>query len=101
MIMAKRTKKVLGLILSLTMILSLMPTVLAEDEIKITYNGEIIETDTPPVIVDGRTLVPARAVFEAMDCLVEWYEEYQNVVVLGRATIYLTIGSDVMDKLDI
>ena len=31
-----------------------------------------IETDTPPVISDGRTLVPLRVIFEALDAQVEW-----------------------------
>lgn len=31
-----------------------------------------IVTDTPPAIVDGRTLVPVRAIFEAIGATVEW-----------------------------
>lgn len=31
-----------------------------------------IETDTPPTIVDGRTLVPVRAIFEAIGATVTW-----------------------------
>lgn len=31
-----------------------------------------IETDTPPTVVDGRTLVPVRAIFEALGATVEW-----------------------------
>ena len=31
-----------------------------------------IETDTPPTLVDGRTLVPLRAIFEAIGANVEW-----------------------------
>ena len=31
-----------------------------------------IETDTPPAVVDGRTLVPVRAIFEAIGATVTW-----------------------------
>lgn len=31
-----------------------------------------IDTDTPPTIVDGRTLVPLRAIFEALGAEVQW-----------------------------
>lgn len=35
-------------------------------------DGELIGTDTPPTIVDGRTLVPVRVIFEAIGATVEW-----------------------------
>lgn len=31
-----------------------------------------VETDTPPTVVDGRTLVPVRAIFEAIGATVTW-----------------------------
>ena len=103
-----KVKRILGLILSLAMIMAIIPTSLAEDEIKITYNGEVIETDTPPVIIDGRTLVPARAVFERMGCEVEWVEELQLVRVeygdikdyhyIPAILIAIEIESEIMEK---
>ena len=92
-----KVKRILGLILSLAMVLSLVPSVHADDEIKITYNGEIIETDTPPVIIDDRTLVPARAVFEKIGCEVYWLEEYRAVLVnKGMIEIQINIGNNDM-----
>lgn len=35
-------------------------------------NTETIELDSPPVLVDGRTLVPVRFVSEALGCDVDW-----------------------------
>ena len=96
----KGTKRILGLILSLAMGAALIPAAYAEltaakdDEIKITYNGEIIETDTPPVIVDDRTLVPARAVFEKMGCEVEWKDgSYTVPVVKDGGVVELEVNS--------
>lgn len=46
-----------------------------ENEVKVLLNGEAIEFDQPPVIVDGRTLVPIRAVMEKMGGTVNWLAE--------------------------
>lgn len=35
-------------------------------------NGEPVEIDVPAIIVDGRTMIPLRAVSEAFGCSVEW-----------------------------
>ena len=94
-----KIKRFLGLILSLAMILPVVPSALAEDKIKLTYNGEIIETDTPPVIVEERTLVPARAVFETMGMEVDWEESNRTVFVSNDSvSIMIAIENDVMLK---
>ena len=40
--------------------------------IKVTVNGKELAFDQPPVVVNNRTLVPVRAVFESLGCVVEW-----------------------------
>lgn len=47
----------------------------------ITKNGIDIEIDQPPVIRGSRTLIPARALAENLDCLVEWNPETYRVDV--------------------
>ena len=42
------------------------------DSKTMTACGEKIEMDVAPVIVDGRTLVPVRAIFEALGATVSW-----------------------------
>lgn len=50
--------------------------------------------DVKPVIIRGRTLVPARAVFEAMGYKVDWIELQRVVVVTGHGReIRLTLDS--------
>ncbi len=63
-----------------------------------TVDGEELEIDTgrgtAPVIVDGRTLLPVRAVAEAMGGAVEWDAETQTAVLAkGDTIILLMIGS--------
>ncbi len=42
-------------------------------------NGQEIMIDVPAQIMDGKTMVPLRAVAESFDCLVEWEENTQTV----------------------
>lgn len=43
------------------------------NEVKVLLNGNQVEFDQPPEIVDGRTLVPIRAVMEKMGGEVVWH----------------------------
>lgn len=70
-----------------------------EKEITVTVNGDEISFDQPPVIEDGRTLVPVRAIFEALGAEVNWNENTQTVTSQrGDISIHLTIGNNSMDK---
>ncbi|UTW70872.1 copper amine oxidase N-terminal domain-containing protein [Anaerobacillus sp. HL2] len=37
-------------------------------------DGVELKTDQPPVIENGRTLVPLRSIFEALNAKVDWKE---------------------------
>ncbi len=69
-----------------------------EKEIKVQYNGvPVIFADQKPVIIEDRTLVPARGVFEAMGMQVNWDEATQLVTVSDSDYIVqLQIGSNIM-----
>lgn len=47
-------------------------SVSAESEITVLLDGEKIEFDQPPVIISDRTMVPVRAIYEALGAEVEW-----------------------------
>jgi uncharacterized protein YkwD len=63
-------------------------------EINVTVDGErIVFTDQTPALVGGRTLVPVRAVFEAIGFTVGWDEATQMIsLTRGRDSVQLTIG---------
>ncbi len=65
-------KKLLSIILAVVMVLSSVTFVMADDDIKITINGEAKKFDVMPQIIEGRTLVPMRAIFEALGAEVGW-----------------------------
>jgi len=63
-------------------------------------NGEETEIDagrgTAPIITDGRTLVPIRAIVEAFDGTAEWEEDTRSVLLhMEDDTIRLIIDSNV------
>lgn len=63
--------------------------------VDIKVNGEKIETETPAVIVDERTLVPLRAVSEALGCDVSWDADTQGITLTDGDSLYFTwIGRD-------
>ena len=65
----------------------------AADALSILINGEALVTDPAPVIINGRTLVPLRAIFEAIDAEVEWDGETATVTGHKDETfITLVIG---------
>ena len=56
-------------------------------------NNKVETLDAAPVIADGRTLVPVRAVAEALGAQVTWDEATQQVgLVKGDSSVVITIG---------
>lgn len=73
------------------------PTPPATNEIKVLLNGTPVTFDQAPIIEAGRTLVPMRAIFEAMGATVEWEQATQTVTgTKGDIIIKMTIGNPVM-----
>lgn len=69
------------------------------DSISVIVNGEAVEfeQDQTPVIENGRTLVPFRAVLEKMGASVDWDNDTQTVTCsLEGKQVSLVIGSDKM-----
>ena len=68
--------------------------VVATPPITIKIDGELLHTDVPPVIIDGRTMVPLRAIFEALGIDVEWIAETRTIIGTTEDTrIELTVDS--------
>ncbi|MEW6172283.1 MAG: stalk domain-containing protein [Bacillota bacterium] len=61
--------------------------------ITVLVDGKKLSCDTPPVIEGGRTLVPLRAIFEALGAEVDWDGETRTVTGRkGSTAIKLVIG---------
>jgi N-acetylmuramoyl-L-alanine amidase len=64
--------------------------------VSLKIDGAEIATDVPPVIVNDRTLVPARAVFEALGGTVEWHDNVappKVAISYSDIEVLLTIDS--------
>jgi len=86
-------KKLIAILTVAILIVSI--TAIAADYPRIRVDGEFIDTGVQnPVIVDGRTLVPLRAVMERLGFDVDWEPAWgpQSLNPYGRATLELARG---------
>lgn len=77
-------------------------TAFAEDEgrvITVNLDEAPIAFDVPPQLIDGRTMVPLRKIFEALGATVSWDDETQTAsAVKDDTTIQITIGEKILYK---
>lgn len=73
----------IGLITGLIagLILATTTLVFAGDTIKLLVNSRQIYSDVPPQVISGRTMIPARALAEALGAQVGWDETTSSVIV--------------------
>lgn len=69
-------KKLLAVLLASVMLFAV--NACAEDEIKVYVDGEIMTFDTPPELINDRTMVPMRAIFEKLGATVSWNDEFMR-----------------------
>ncbi|MFZ5651035.1 MAG: stalk domain-containing protein [Bacillota bacterium] len=63
-------------------------------EVKVLLNGQELSMDVKPVIENGRTLAPLRAIFEALGAKVDWDDKTGTVTAVRDSTsIKLVIDS--------
>lgn len=91
-------KKIFKFSLAILLLITCLVTTIFANGISVTLNGVKIDfADQEPTIVEGRTLVPLRAIFEALGASVEWDGATSTVTSQkDSTTISLTIGSNVL-----
>lgn len=55
-------------------------------DITVYVNGTYLKTDQAPVIKDGRTMVPLRAIFEALGAEVQWFNDTKTISGYDKQT---------------
>lgn len=95
MIKKKSISYILASLFIVTLFSNITTKALAAENIKVTIDGKQVAFTQQPVVKDGRTLVPLRAIFEAMGYKVSWYEATQEVVASGTNffAVKLKVGS--------
>ena len=93
-------KKIVNFIVVLVLVFNLCNIITyAEKEISVYVNGSKVEFDVEPCIVDGRTMVPLRKIFEELNATVGWFGEKQEIWALrGVIAVHMNIGSNKMYK---
>ena len=99
-----KMKKLIAQILAAVMLITSLCfgnyAALAEDNVTVMVNGNKLDFDQPPIIKDGRTLVPLRAIFEALGAEVLWLEDEQAIAAQsGDTTIVMQIGNKRFGKM--
>lgn len=84
----------LAVILALPMLLQAPLSASAATAISIYIDGARLSTDQAPVAVQGRVLLPLRAIFEGLGSTVDWNQSTQTVTATkGNTTVVLKMKS--------
>lgn len=89
-------KKFISLLITLVLVFSIACpfSASADDSISIIINGKVQQYDQMPVIVNGRTLVPLRGIFEALGAVVSWDDATKTIIgVKATKSIVLQIDN--------
>ena len=71
-----------------------MVTSVPKDVIKVIVNDYPLVFDVAPVIIEGRTMVPLRTIFEALGAEITWNGDTRTVIVnKGNTEISLKLDS--------
>lgn len=94
----KIAKMFLSLVLTALLAISAgLPAMAEEGGISVILNGRELSFDVPPQSLNGRTMVPLRAIFEALDASVDWIQSTQTVISRKNdVEVRLTVGESVM-----
>lgn len=70
------------------------PLTISFDPIHVVMDNKRLQFDTPPLLVEGNTLVPLRTIAEKLGAKVTWNQEEQSVTLTHKSsTLYLQIGN--------
>ena len=69
----------------------------ATTEISVEINGQAISFDVPPQIINDRTMVPMRKIFETLGAKVEWLAQTRQILAIkGEDAIVMQIDAPVI-----
>ncbi len=89
-------KKRLAILLCLAMLMTMfaVPAIAADTAPSVVIDGQTVNFDVAPIIDNGRTMVPLRAIFEKMGATVSWDDATKTAsAVKGDTTVVVAIGS--------
>lgn len=93
-------KKILqSLVILIITLTCLSWTVIAEENVNVVLDGKTINFDVPAQIINGRTMVPMRKIFEELGMGVEWFDETKTVMAAKQGVVVeFPIGSTTVSR---
>lgn len=93
-------RKIASLIMAVIMLISLFTfSVSAQENVSVYIDGTKIEFDVQPQIINGRTMVPMRKIFEELGAVVDWDDSTQTAMGTKENTVVkFTINDYTMYK---
>ena len=75
------------------------PVFPVNNAVKVQLDGRTLSFDVPPQIINGRTMVPLRVIFEELGASVVWDAGTETVTAIqGTTTVSLRIGSTILSR---
>ena len=97
--MKKITKSIALLLTAALLFCGLSFSVYAVGEIAVYVDGTQVKFDAQPRIIENRTMVPMRAIFEAIGATVNWNAETRTASSTFRGTtVSITVGTNILLK---
>ena len=97
--MKKYSKKIISFVLVVVISITTLITVFANDEIRVYLDNEQIQFDVAPLLVNGRTMVPMRAIFEKLGAVVYWDNNTRTAIAQkGNTNVSIAIDDTTLYK---
>lgn len=91
-------KKIMSILLIMLLSMSIVVfPVSANNTLSVVLNGEPLDFDVQPQIINGRTMVPMRKIFETLGAMVNWDKNTQQITAKKNdTTIIMQINNNVL-----
>lgn len=90
-------KLILTVIVTMLALSAMLCMAHAEGDISVYYNAAEVNFDVKPQIINGRTMVPIRAIFEKMGAYVAWDQATSTATCTkGDVVVKMTVNSNIM-----
>lgn len=97
--MKKYNKKIISFVLVVMMSMTMFVPAYANDEIGVYLDNKKIQFDVAPLLVNGRTMVPMRAIFEKLGATVNWDNNTQTAIAdKGDVNVKISIDDTTLYK---
>jgi len=92
-------KKIISLLIAAALVFAMVPAMAQNQPIKVMIDGRYIDFDVQPQLINDRTMVPVRAIFEALGANVDWDDATWTVISdKGDTKVTLAINDNILYK---